>query len=53
MEKDPGNHNHGDGLLQTEMDSQWWDNGNGGGTEKWDAFEEIARFSDNQTHFHE
>jgi len=38
-------------LIQKE--GKWWANGNGDGSEKWDAFEEIARFSDNQTHFHE
>jgi len=38
-------------LIQKE--GKWWHDGNGGGSEKWDAWEEIARFSDNQTHFHE
>ena len=28
-------------------------NGNGAGSEKWDAFEEIARFSKNKDEFHE
>lgn len=31
--------------------SKWWTNGNGQGSEKWDAFEEAARFSNTQGEF--
>ena len=30
----------------------YWANGNGGGSEKWDIFEETARFSNGQDDFH-
>lgn len=31
--------------------AQVWDNGNGGGSEKWDLFEETARFATSQKDF--
>ena len=31
--------------------TQWWTQGNGQGTEKWDAWEEAARFSSDQDDF--
>jgi len=30
-----------------QVGAGWWDNGNGGGTEKFDSFDELARFSPN------
>ena len=36
-----------------QVGARWWDNGNGGGTEKFDSFDELARFSPNQTAFYE
>ena len=32
--------------------AQWWTNGNGQGSEKWDHAEEAARFSNSQEEFH-
>lgn len=34
-----------------QSSSRIWNNGNGGGSEKWDIFEETARFSNNQDDF--
>jgi hypothetical protein len=33
---------------QTDKKAKWWTNGNGQGNEKWDGFEEAARFSKDQ-----
>ena len=32
--------------------AQWWTNGNGQGSEKWDHVEEAARFANSQEDFH-
>jgi hypothetical protein len=32
--------------------TQWWTQGNGQGSEKWDHVEEAARFSNSQEEFH-
>lgn len=37
--------------AQSGSQAQWWTQGNGQGTEKWDAFEEAARFSSDQDDF--
>lgn len=42
------NHNN---LNQRK--AKWWTYGNGQGSEKWDGFEEAARFSNSQDEFHD
>lgn len=37
--------------AQAGSNSKWWSHGNGQGTEKWDGFEEAARFSNSQEDF--
>ena len=34
--------------IGSNANAKWYTNGNGSGNEKWDAFEEIARFSKDQ-----
>ena len=38
-------------LSRPNSMAQWWTHGNGQGSEKWDAFEEAARFSNTQPEF--
>ena len=55
-EKDTEPQGHATGfsfVQQAPMsNAQWWHDGNAGSTEKWDAFEEQARFSNSQDEFH-
>ena len=37
--------------AQSGSQAQWWTQGNGQGSEKWDAFEEPARFSSDNDDF--
>ena len=36
----------------SQKEKKWWTHGNGQGSEKWDGFEEAARFSNSQDEFH-
>lgn len=39
--------------AKSESKAKWWTFGNGQGSEKWDGFDEAARFSNSQEEFHE
>ena len=39
------------GQVGSGGKAKWWVRGNGQGSEKWDAFEEAARFSNSQDEF--
>ena len=36
-----------------QKQAEWWTQGNGQGSEKWDHVEEAARFSNSQEEFHQ